>query len=522
MAHSRRAVLALIAVLLTAVPAAAADLVIGRSTEPSALDPLFSRTGNNQMTADHIFDRLISTDENLQVKPGLASAWTVVDPLTWEITLRPGVTFHDGSPLTATDVAFSIERARAVPNSPAPFSGAVGAVERIDILAPDRLRIRTRQPTPLIMEQIGLVYIMSKAAAEGKTTADLNDGKGLIGTGPYRFVAWERGQSLKLTANPAYWGGRPTFDNVTLRFIPSAPARVAALLSGQVDLMEEVPITDVDAIKAKGFGVFSVETARIVYLALDSARDRSPFVTDASGRPLDKNPLRDPRVRLALSKMIDRQAIVTRLLAGAGVPAAQMVPEGLGGFEPALRPERADVAAAKALLAEAGFPNGFGLTIHTSSDRFPGDKDLGQAIGQFLARGGIKVNGVEAQVYASYAAAASRQEFSAFVFSFGSSTSNAVGALLNVLATNDPQQGTGAFNRSRYSNPTFDAALKAALGEFDEAKRNAILQSATRIAAEDTALIPLYFQKLYWAARPGLDYVPSKGEETVAMRARVK
>lgn len=519
---ARRLVALLVAWLCVAGAAQAADLVIGRSTEPSALDPLFSRTGNNQMTADHMFDRLIATDENLQVKPGLATAWTTVDSLTWEITLRQGVTFHDGSPLTPDDVIFSLERARAVPNSPAPFSGAVGAVERIEAIGPNALRIHTKQPTPLLMEQIGLVYIMSKAAAEGRTTTELNEGKGLVGTGPYKFLAWERGQSLRLTANARYWGGEPSFTNVTLRFIPSAPARVAALLSGQADLVEEVPITDVEAIKAKGFGVFSVETARVVYLALDSARDRSPFVTDATGRPLDKNPLRDKRVRLALSKMIDRQAIVTRLLAGAGVPAAQMVPEGLGGFDPALHTERADIAAAKALLAEAGFPNGFGLTIHTSSDRFPGDKDLGQALGQFFARGSIKVNGVEALVYASYAAAASRQEFSAFVFSFGSSTSNATGALLNVIASYDPLRGTGAFNRSRYANPAFDAQLQEALGEFDEAKRNAILQSAARIAAEDTALIPLYFQKLYWAARPGLDYVPSKGEETVAMRARVR
>lgn len=500
----------------------AAELTIGRSTEPSSIDPLFARTGNNQMTANHMFESLTTTDANLQLLPSLATAWKVVDPLTWEIKLRSGVTFSDGSALTPQDVIYSLQRARMVPNSPAPFSGAVAAVASVEEKDGDSIIIRTRTPSPQLIETLGIVFIMSKTASEGKTTAELNEGKGLIGTGPYRFVSWRRSDQLVLEANTAYWGGKQAFDKVTLKFIPNAQTRSAALLSGQVDLIEEAPVNDLDVMRNKGFGVYGIETGRIVYLALDSARTVSPFITDAQGKPLDPNPLKDARVRRAMSLMIDRNVLVARLLNGSGVPAAQMVPQGLGGYDASIRVEKADAVAAKKLLTEVGYPNGFGITVHTSSDRFPFDRDVGQALGQFFSRGGLKLNGVEAQIYAVYATAASKQEFSAFVFSYGLTTPSVANALQLIIATNDQAKGTGSFNRARYSNAAFDAALEVALAEFDEAKRNAALTKVAHLAHDDMAVIPLYFQKLYWAVRPGLTYAPGKDERTVAMQVGVQ
>jgi peptide/nickel transport system substrate-binding protein len=434
--------------------------------------------------------------------------------------LRAGVKFHDGGDFTAEDVVFSFERARNVPNSPASFAGAVASI--VNMRALDRLtvQLKTSQPVPSLIEQVGRAFILSKKAASGLATADFNAGKGVIGTGPYKFVEWRPAQHLKLARNPVYWGPRPDFENVTLKYIAKDAGRLAALLAGDVDLIDEVSPDGAKQLKANPqVRVFSIGSTRLIYLALDSDRDQSPFVTDAAGKPLERNPLKDARVRRALSLMIDRRLFVDRLLDGSGVPAGQMVPQGIGGFEPALPAPNADVAAAKKLLAEAGYPNGFGLTLHTSNDRFARDSDLAQALGQMLSRGGIKVNNVFAVPYNVYASAATRREYSAFIFGFGTTTPDSSIGLMNVLATFDKDAGLGAFNRSRYSNSRFDAVLKRALAEFDEAKRLAGLREATRIAFDDVAVVPLYWPVVHWAAKKGIVYEARRDEQTLAQKA---
>jgi peptide/nickel transport system substrate-binding protein len=259
----------------------------------------------------------------------------------------------------------------------------------------------------------------------------------------------------------------------------------------------------------------------VVYLALDSSRDESPFVVGPDGKPLKPNPLKDVRVRQALSKLINRQLIVDRILDGAGEPAGQIVPEGIGGADPSLKPTAPDPAGAKKLLAEAGFPQGFGLTIHTSNDRFAGDAETAQAIGQMFAQGGIKVNGVVAQPYNVYASAASKQQFSAFIFSLGNTTPTSATGLRNLLMTPDREAGTGSFNRTHYSNPAFDAKMKEATSEFDPAKRIALLQEATRIAMTDVGVVPLFWPTVYWASKDNITYTANRGEDLMATLAGV-
>ena len=512
--------LLLLLALSTSVVGVAADLVIGRATEQSSLDPLFARSGTNYSTSGQIFDRLVHNDANNQLQPALAVSWRAIDPTTWEIKLRDKVKFHDGSDFTADDVVFSFERARNVPNSPASFAGSVASI--VNMRALDRLtvQLKTSQPVPSLIEQVSRAFILSKKASNGLTTADFNAGKGMIGTGPYKFVEWRPAQRLVLKRNADYWGPRPDFENVTLKYIAKDAGRLAALLSGDVDLIDEVSPDGARQLKSDPrMRVFSIGSTRLIYLALDSDRDQSPFITDAAGKPLDRNPLKDARVRRALSLMIDRKVIVERLLDGSGVPAGQMVPQGIGGFEPALPAPKQDVALAKNLLAEAGYPNGFGLTLHTSNDRFARDSDLAQAIGQMLSRGGIKVNNVFAVPYNVYAGAATRREYTAFIFGFGTTTPDSSIGLMNVLATYDKDAGLGAFNRSRYSNPQFDAALKLTLTEFSEKKRIAYLQEATRIAFNDVAVVPLYWPIVHWAAKKGVVYEARRSEETLAQKA---
>ena len=520
--RTRLALVAAIALALAAIAAHAATLTFGRATEQSSIDPQYAQTGNNSATASAMFERLVSFDAMLQLHTGLAVSWRLIDPTTWEIKLRAGVKFHDGSALTADDVIYSLNRVRDIPRSPAPFSHAVSNVAAIEAVDAETLHIKTTQPTPLLMEQIGFVFIIPAKLGPNAGVEDFSSGKAAIGTGPYRFRQWVPNDHLALEANPAWWGGKPTFDAVTLKFIPNNAARTAALLSGQVDLIDGVQPADVPRLStAANTHVFSIPSVRLVYLALDSTRDQSPFITGDDGKPLDRNPLREVRVRQAMSHMINRVAIVERVL-GGGEPAGQIVPEGQGGYAPDLHPDRFDPALAKKLLADAGWPDGFGLTIHTSSDRFPGDAQIGQALGQMLSRGGLKVNGVEALPYAVYAAQATQRKYSAFVFTWAGLSSNASEGLRSVLATYDARTGMGALNRVRWSNAEFDQLLGEAAVEFDDGKRNALLADATRVAMQDAALLPLYWIKLYWASRGNVTFQANMSEDSSVLFACVK
>nr|WP_186229363.1 ABC transporter substrate-binding protein [Burkholderia gladioli] len=499
----------------TAAAAPMREITLALASEPASLDPLFSRTQNNMQAAENMFERLISQDANLQVRPGLAQSWRNLDATTWEFHLRAGVRFSDGSPLSADDVAWSLRRAGHVPNSPAPFSGAVANIARIEVVDPLTLRIVTKTPSPAFVEQVGLVYIESRRAGEGHPSADYRQPAVAVGTGPYRLVRWTPGDRLVLERNPYYWGRRPDFDRATLRYVANDAARLSALISGSVDLIDNVPPVTLDRLRhTRGLQLFSGPSARLVYLALDGSRAQSPFVHVAAGTQAAANPLRDVRVREAISKMIDRDAIARYLLGGAALPAAQIVPPGIGGYDPHLVPDAPDPAGARRLLAEAGYPHGFRLTLHSSNDRFTSDGDLGQVLGQMLARGGIQVDDVITQPYNVYAGAAAKRAYSAFVFSFGNTTSDSAIALTNVIASHSSAAGTGAFNRTRYSNPRVDALLQAAARSFDVTARNRLLAEAADLAFHDYAIVPLYFPVAYWAARDDLIFRPNQSERT--------
>ncbi|HEY7581133.1 MAG TPA: ABC transporter substrate-binding protein [Acetobacteraceae bacterium] len=500
---------------LTGAGAPAADLTIGRATEQNSLDPQFSDLGNDAATAEIMFDSMIEFDAKLRVQPSLAVSWKLLDPLTWQIDLRRGVTFSDGTPFTGNDVAFSLNRARDIPNSPGPLASFVRDVKQTEVVDAHTLRVHTDQPTPLLMDMIGRIFIVPAKLGTSVTTEDFSSGRAMIGTGPYRFRQAIPGDRVVLAANEHHWGGKPAFDTVTLKFLPNAAARSAALLSGSVDVIEQIPPSDIALFQNRqDVSLFSVTSTRLIYLAMDQGRDESPFLTDTDGAPLKTNPLKDRRVRLALSRLINRAAIVERVLAGAGEPAGQIVPDGMGGNDPSLQPVAFDPQGARKLLAEAGYPNGLGLTLHGSNNRFPNDSQLTQAIGQMFSRGGLRVNGIEVLPYNVYAPAATVRKYSLFIFSYGSVASSSLNGLSGVLASYDKDAGTGSLNRARYSNPEFDALLRRAASEFDAAKRNRLLADATRVAMEDAAILPIYWQKLYWAARKGFVVDPDRGETT--------
>lgn len=500
-----------------AFPALATDLTIARATEQNALDPQFSDLGNDVATAENMFDGMIRFDSKLRIGPNLALSWKSLDPITWEIKLRPNVKFHDGSDFTGEDVAFSLKRARSVPNSPGPLASFVRPVKETEIVDRYTIRIHTEAPTPLLMDMVGRIFIVPAKLGPQVATEDFNAGRAMIGTGQYRFRKSLPGDRVVMEANPGYWGEKPTFATINLRFIPNAAARSAALLSGDVDVIEQISPADVGLFENRpDVKLFSAVSTRMVYLAMDQGRDESPYITDKDGNPLKVNPLKDRRVRLALGKMINRQAIVERVVAGAGEAAGQMVPEGMGGYDPALRPMALDLAGARKLLIEAGYPDGFGLTVHGSSNRFPNDSQVAQALAQMFTRGGLRVNGVEVLPYNVYAPGATARKYSLFMFSYGTIASSSLNGLSGVLATFDAGAGTGSLNRARYSNARFDELLHRAASEFDEPTRNKLLAEATRVAMEDAGILPLYWQRLFWAARKGFVVDPDRGEATSA------
>lgn len=494
----------------------ARPLIMAVAAEPSSMDPLFSRTQSNQQV-ENIFEHLISRNVDLQIKPSLAVSWRVVDPTTWELKLRPNVRFHDGTPFTANDVVYSVKRASSVPNSPAPFSGAVANIASMDVTDPLTLRIHTKAPAPGFLEQIGMLFIVSKHAAEGHQSNEYVSPAVASGTGPYKLVRWVPGDHLDLVRNDDYWGPKPPFESATIRFVANDAARMSALLSGSVDLIDNVPPVNVPRLKREpAITLYSGPSARLIYLALDESRKQSPFVSGTDGEALPDNPLRDLRVRRAISKMIDRPAITRYLLNSAGIPAGQIVPQGMGGYSPALQPEPFDPDGAKKLLAEAGYPHGFTLTIHSSNDRFSSDGDVAQAVGQMLARGGIRIANVVTQPYNVYAGAAAKQSYSAFIYSFGNTSSDSTIALSNVMATYSRSSGLGAFNRARYSNPALDEALAQASASFDPQDRERLLERAAEAGFHDLGIVPLYFPENFWATRNGVTFRPNKAEYTTA------
>lgn len=501
--------------------AAAADLRIGVSSEATTMDPHFYNLTPNVEVNTHVFSYLIAYDEKARLKPDLAESWRAIDPTTWELKLRRGVKFHDGSPFTADDVAFSFARAPKVPNSPASYGQYLARVAEVKVVDDHTIQLKTAVPYAALMHEIANVGIVSRKHGEGSTTADYNSGKTMVGTGPYKFVEWVRGDRVVLARNDAYFGEKPRWDRVIIRPLTNPAARTAALLAGDVDVVNNVPSADIARLKQdKNFSLFSASSLRVYYISLDSNREVSPFVLGEDGKPLAKNPLRDLRVRRVISKAINRSAIASRIMEGQAQPAGQYLPPGSPGTSAKLKPEAFDLEGAKKLLAAAGYPNGFALTIHGPNDRYPNDAKVVQTVAQMLARAGIKTE-VDTMPRSIYFSRYSKLEFSVGFAGTSSDTGEVMDMLKYMTATYNPQKGWGNGNRGRYSNPRFDQLLEQAYGTLDDAKRNALLAEATELAiGEEVAFVPLYWALNTWGARKGLAYTPRADELTLAMGAR--
>ncbi len=512
---SLRAALAATAIALAAGTgtAAAQELRIGLASAITSLDPHFHVIGSNSALARNFFDGLVNQDDRQRIVPGVAESWRAVEPTVWEFRLRPGLRFHNGSPVEAEDVAASLRRVPQVKNSPSSFLPFVRPIASVTVVDAATIRIATHEPFPLLPNALSRIAIVPRTQETAETAA-FNGGQAMIGTGPLRFVRYLPGDRVEAeVAQPGVGWAKVSF-----RFLANNAARVAALLSRDVDVIEQVPPADIVRLRREAsVALASAASNRVMYLHLDHEREASPFVKGRDGAAIG-NALRDVRVREALSLSIDRAALVARIMDGEGVPAGQLVPDGTFGHVPGLAAPAADPARARRLLAEAGLPNGFALTLHVTNDRYPNDERVGQALAQMFTRIGIQT-GVEALPGNVFFTRASNREYSLIMGGAAAETGEASSVLRPLVATFDPARGDGSGNRGRFSNPKVDAALSEALATVDDAKREALLQEATRIAIAEVAVIPVFFLANSWATGPGVVYTPRADGYTLAINA---
>jgi peptide/nickel transport system substrate-binding protein len=335
------------------------------------------------------------------------------------------------------------------------------------------------------------------------------------------LVEYVPGERIVLTVNEAYWSWPSMWDKVTFRPITSGPARVAAVLAGEVDLIADVPTADIAKLsKDDGLSIVKTASNRVIYFHLDHFREVSPFITAKDGSVIN-NPLRDQRVRLAISKAINRDAIVEQVMDGYASAAGQLLADGSFGTSKNLKPEKYDVEGAKRLLKEAGYEGGFKMKIHGPSGRYVNDAKIIDAVAQMLTQIGIDT-GVETMPPAVFFRRASSgapdnmPEFSLFLVGWGSHTGDTASPLRALVYTFDPAKGTGTGNRGRYSNQQLNKLVDAALATVKDEERGSLLGKASEVAIEDLGIIPLHYHLNVWAIRKGLTIEPGANGHTLA------
>ena len=499
---------AVTAIVVAALPNTAAaqprPLIFAVAADVTSLDPHFHNTAINHATGDHIYEPLTFQNALGQVVPNLAKRFTLIDDQTWEFELHDGVRFHDGTPLDPDDVAFTIARIPTVkgPSSYTHFTESVVAMERI---SPTVFRLKTRNPDPFLAFNLAGAKILSRTTHADAQTTDFNSGKLAIGTGPFRFASYLRGDRLTLKRNDEWWGHRiPAtalpWGDVTIRVINSDASRMAALLAGEVDLADRVPPDDLPHMRAQApLQVFSIRGHQVAYLFPDSNKDILPQTFDKkTNQPLAANPLKDRRVREAISLALNRRAIADTIMNGGSFPADQMVAPGAIGRDDTLPDLPFDATRARTLLAEAGYPDGWRWTIIAPNGLFSGDAKIAQAVAQMLTRVGIETK-LDTMVNAMFIPKINAREHPMFMMSYLSSIS--VPVLRSVWVSKGAGPGNGVANRMDYRNPDLDRVFLGAVTRMNDAQRARELAQAMRIGIEDLATIPVVFAGYNWAAR---------------------
>ena len=511
----RWALLSCCAVLTSLGPATAQTL---RMAVQSAfvVDPQVLFLGPNMAAARNLYDSFVGKDAEAHWTPTLAVSWTQVEPQTWEFKLREGVRFSDGSPFTAADVVASIQRIPEIPGNPGPYTSSLRTVTTVTAVDEHTIRINTDRVNPLLPGQFTNVFIIPKSMVHA-TPEDFSSGRAVIGTGPFRLVSYRYGESEELVPNPLYWGKPTPWQQVHIKVISNDAAREAALLAGDFDLIENVPPEEVARLRATtGISVFSRPADRVAFLLPNVGLDKSPLLTDRAGAELPGNPLRNLGVRQALSLALDRKALVDRVLSGQGLASFQLVPEDFTGWDPKVAVPAVDTAAAKRKLAQAGYPDGFGMTLACPNDRWVDDGRICQAVAQMLSRGGfaMKLETMPGSVFFPRARAG-KNPWPLVLYALSLSSLRDGQYLLQLVAqTRDDARGIGESNRGGFSDPALDRIIEDAVVRSDASRPEAIRHALAEVVARLGA-IPMYVEPTIAATRGGVMYHPRIDQQMV-------
>jgi peptide/nickel transport system substrate-binding protein len=487
----------------------AVTLRVANQGDAMSMDP-HSLNESLQLTfTGNIYEPLVTRDKKLGLVPALATKWSQPSPTVWRFELRQGVKFHDGTPFTADDVVFTFKRAAGEGSDMKTYTSPIKEVRKAGDYVVD---VETTAPFPILPDQISYLWMMSKKWCEdNKATVPVDRRKGIEntasfkanGTGPFRLKERQPTTRTVLVRNLNYWDKiESNVDEVIFTPIGNDATRVAALLSGEVDVMEPVPLQDVERIKGNpNLKVMQGPELRTIFLGMDQKRDELQF-SNIKG----KNPFKDVRVRKAFYQAIDIDTIKSRVMRGAATPTALMIAPGIKGFVPELNKRLPyDPDAAKKLLAEAGYPNGFEVGMHCPNDRYVNDAEICQAVAANLARVGVKVN-LQAESKVTYFPKILRRDTSFYLLGWSPGTIDSHNPLTSLMATpND--KGQGQFNLGSYSNPKIDELTLKIQTENDQAKRNAMIREAFEIHGNDFGHIPLHQQALAWAMKKNVDLV---------------
>jgi peptide/nickel transport system substrate-binding protein len=479
--------------------------------DPQTMDPHSQNESMTNMMNGQVYERLTRRDRQLKIVPGLATEWQQVGPLTWRFKLRQGVKFHDGSPLTADDVVYSVQRGQMPTSQINNYAAGVGTAKKVD---ESTIEFTLAVVNPIFLEHLDSLWIMSKTWSEKHKVTRPLDFKNkeesyaalnANGTGPYMLASRAPGIKTTYKRNPNYWGTvEGNVQEVVFTPISNDATRLAALVSGEVDFVLDPSPRDIARLRTTaGVKVIDGPENRVVFIGMDQGRDELLY-SSVKG----KNPFKDIRVRRALYQAIDIETLKTKLMNGQSFPTGAVMPSPLGTYnDPALEQRYPfDLAAARKGLAEAGYPDGFEVTLHCPNNRYVNDEQICIALAGMWAQIKVKVK-VSGEPRATYFPRLEKYDFSMYMLGWGGSVTDAETTLTPVMRNNLGEKGIGFYNYGHSRNDKLDALAAQSSTEADPKKREALIKAALREYREQFTALPLHRQVIPWAARSNVNVV---------------